>query len=254
MSRVFLGTSGWAYSAWKPDFYPPKTPASKFLNYYATQLNCVEVNYTFRTRPSVKTLLNWSEATPQGFCFAVKAHQRITHIKRLKDVSSDVDGFYTSLLPLLSADKLGPVLFQLPPNLKSDPARLRALLQCIPENTRAAIEFRNDSWLNDDVFSLMQEHDTALCIAESDDLQVPEVHTASFAYYRFRKSDYPETALQPIANTLAQVAKERDVYAFLKHEETPAGAFNARRLLQTLSQSADAASFHSSQLQQPLRE
>jgi uncharacterized protein YecE (DUF72 family) len=238
MNKLRIGTSGWAYSSWKPDFYPLKTPASKFLSYYATQLNCVEVNYTFRTRPSLKTLQNWSQSTPEGFRFAVKAHQRITHIKRLKDVAADIEGFYQSLLPLSSTDKLGPVLFQLPPFLKSDPDRLRALLQGIPQNTLAAIEFRNESWFNDAVFSLMREHNAALCIAESDDLQVPEVHTASFAYYRFRKSDYPEAALQQIADSLAVAAKTRDVYAFLKHEETPAGALNARRLLQTLPKAA----------------
>jgi uncharacterized protein YecE (DUF72 family) len=238
MNPVRIGTSGWAYSSWKPDFYPPKTPASKFLSYYATQLNCVEVNYTFRTRPAARTLQNWCETTPEAFSFAVKAHQRITHVKRLKDVEADIDGFYNSLQPLVSAGKLGPVLFQLPPNLKADVDRLRAFLKWIPKDTRAAIEFRNDSWFGDGVFNLMSEHDVALCIAESDDLQVPEVLTASFTYYRFRRSDYPETALRQVENCLAQVAKERDVYAFLKHEETPEGALNARRLLQTLSSSS----------------
>lgn len=165
----------------------------------------------------------------------MKAHQRITHVKRLKEVEADIDGFYRSLQPLSSADKLGPVLFQLPPYLKVDADRLRALLQCIPENTRAALEFRHDSWFNDVVFNLLREHNAALCIAESDDFQVPEVHTASFAYYRFRKSEYPEAALHRIADSLAQVAKQRDIYAFLKHEETPEGALNARRLLETLS-------------------
>jgi uncharacterized protein YecE (DUF72 family) len=235
MNQVRIGTSGWAYSSWKPEFYPPKTPAANFLNYYATQLNCVEVNYTFRTRPAVKTLQNWSAATPEAFRFAVKAHQRITHLKRLKDVGADVDNFCESLQPLLSAGKLGPVLFQLPPNLKADADRLRAFLECIPATMRAAIEFRNNTWFSDGVFDLMREHDTALCIAESDDLEVPEVHTASFSYYRFRKSDYSQAALQQVADRIAQVARERDVYAFLKHEETPDGALNARRLLQTLS-------------------
>jgi uncharacterized protein YecE (DUF72 family) len=235
MSKVCIGTSGWAYSSWKPDFYPPKTPASKFLDYYATQLNCVEVNYTFRQRPAAKTLLNWSEATPEEFSFAVKAHQRITHLKRLKQVEADVESFYDSLQPLFSANKLGPVLFQLPPNLKLDADRLRALLKCIPAGTRAAIEFRNDNWFSNGVFDLMREHDVALCIAESDELQVPEVHTASFAYYRFRKSNYSGTEMDQVANRLEQVAKERDIYAFLKHEETPEGALNARRLLQALS-------------------
>ena len=236
MSTIRIGTSGWAYSSWKPDFYPQKMPAAKFLDYYATQLNCVEVNYTFRARPSLKTLENWCAATPENFSFAVKAHQRITHIKRLKDVAADISSFYDSLQPLASANKLGPVLFQLPPFLKLDEARLQAFLECIPENMRAAIEFRNGSWFTDSVFHLMSEHDVALCIAESDDLQVPEVITASFAYYRFRKSEYPESEMHQLEGRLAKAAKECDVHAFLKHEETPEGALNARRLLQKLEQ------------------
>jgi uncharacterized protein YecE (DUF72 family) len=236
MNSIRIGTSGWAYSAWKPDFYPQKTPSNKFLNYYATQLNCVEVNYTFRARPALKTLENWCEATPKNFSFAIKAHQRITHIKRLKDIADDVSNFYSSLQPLASGNKLGPVLFQLPPFLKADEERLRALLQCIPEDTRAAIEFRNESWFTDSVFHLMREHDIALCVAESDDLQVPEVITASFVYYRFRKSEYSKAALNQLESRLAKVAEECDVYAFLKHEETPEGALNARRLLENLEQ------------------
>jgi uncharacterized protein YecE (DUF72 family) len=236
MSTIRIGTSGWAYSSWKPDFYPQKMPTAKFLDYYATQLNCVEVNYTFRARPSLKTLENWCAATPKNFSFAVKAHQRITHVKRLKDVAADISSFYGSLQPLASANKLGPVLFQLPPFLKLDEARLQAFLECIPANTRTAIEFRNGSWFTDSVFHLMREHNVALCIAESDDLQVPEVITASFAYFRFRKSEYPESEMLQLENRLAKAVKECDVYAFLKHEETPEGALNARRLLQNLEQ------------------
>ncbi|HVJ04098.1 MAG TPA: DUF72 domain-containing protein [Candidatus Saccharimonadales bacterium] len=235
MKEVRIGTSGWAYASWKPDFYPPKTPASKFLNYYATQLNCVEVNFTFRQRPQAKTLQSWCDTTPDTFNFVTKAHQRITHIKRLKDVEADVLGFFESLEPLSAAGKLGPVLFQLPPNLKLDVDRLRAFLKHIPTGKRAAIEFRNESWWNESVFDLMREHDVALCIAESDGLEVPEVYTAGFAYFRFRKSDYSESAVNKIANHLSQVATERDIYAFLKHEETPEGALNARRLLNALS-------------------
>jgi uncharacterized protein YecE (DUF72 family) len=236
MNRIRIGTSGWAYSSWKPDFYPPRTPPSKLLNFYATQLNCVEVNYTFRTRPALKTLENWCEATPSYFSFAAKAHQRITHIKRLKDVATDISSFYNSLQPLVSKGKLGPVLFQLPPFLKNDEQRLRALFECIPKATRAAVEFRNESWFTDNIFNLMREHDVALCIAENDELQVPEVITASFAYFRFRKSEYSESALNQLESRLARAVKECDVYAFLKHEETPEGALNARTLLQNLEQ------------------
>jgi uncharacterized protein YecE (DUF72 family) len=236
MNKVSIGTSGWAYPSWKPEFYPAKTPSAKFLNFYATQLNCVEVNYTFRKRPSSKTLENWCEATPESFSFALKAHQRITHIKRLKDVGADIAGFYESLQPLASHGKLGPVLFQLPPFLKLDEERLRAFLMCLPDKALAAIEFRNESWFTDKIFSLMREHNVALCIAESDDLEVPDVITADFAYYRFRKSEYPELTLRQIENRLLRAAENCDIYAFLKHEETPEGALNARRLLQNLEQ------------------
>jgi uncharacterized protein YecE (DUF72 family) len=234
MYKVHIGTSGWAYSSWKPDFYPAKTPAAKFLDYYSTQLNCVEVNYTFRARAAVTTLQNWATVTPDGFTFVAKAHQRITHIKRLTDVEQDVDSFFASLQPLLHARKLGPVLFQLPPNLKADPERLAKFLKSLPKDAPSAIEYRNQSWFDERVYSLMREHNVALCIAESDDLAVPEVFTANFAYYRLRKSDYSDEEIDEVEQRLRAAAQERDVYAFLKHEETPEGAVNARRLLEKL--------------------
>lgn len=235
MHKVHIGTSGWAYPTWKPDFYPAKTPSSKFLDYYATQLNCVEVNYTYRARPAVKTLQNWATATPEGFTFVAKAHQRITHIKRLNDVDQDVDAFFASLQPLLHARKLGPVLFQLPPNLKADSDRLAKFLKVLPKDAPAAIEYRNQSWFDDQIYSLMRDHNVALCIAESDELAVPEVFTAGFAYYRLRKSDYSEKEIEEVEKRLHAAAQEREVYAFLKHEDTPEGAMNARKLLQKLT-------------------
>ncbi len=234
--KLCIGTSGWAYTTWKPEFYPAKTPSTKFLSYYATRLNGVEVNYTFRARPAVRTLQNWCEATPETFTFVVKAHQRITHIKRLKDVETDVAGFCESLRPLSEAGKLGPILFQLPPHLKADVDRLRRFLQCVPKGMRAAMEFRNESWFADGVLNLLREYDAALCVAESDDLEVPDVNTASFAYYRFRKSDYTEAALHEIENRLTQSMRQGDVYAFFKHEETAEGALNARRVRYDLEQ------------------
>ena len=232
--KVHIGTSGWAYPSWKPDFYPAKTPSSKLLDYYATQLNCVEVNYTFRARPAVTTLQNWVTATPEGFTFVAKAHQRITHIKRLADVDQDVDAFFAALQPLLHARKLGPVLFQLPPNLKADVDRLAKFLKALPKDAPAAIEYRNTSWFSDSIYSLMREHNVALCIAESDDLAVPEVFTANFTYYRLRKSDYSDAEIEEVEKRLRAAAQEREVYAFLKHEDTPEGAINARKLLQRL--------------------
>jgi uncharacterized protein YecE (DUF72 family) len=235
MHKVHIGTSGWAYPSWKPDFYPAKTPSSKFLDYYSTQLNCVEVNYTFRARPAVTTLQNWATVTPEGFTFVAKAHQRITHIKRLTDVEQDVDTFFAALQPLLHARKLGAVLFQLPPNLKIDTDRLAKFLKSLPKDAPCAIEYRNQSWFNDQIYSLMREHNVALCIAESDDLAVPEVFTADFAYYRLRKSEYSDKEIEEVEQRLRAAAQEQEVYAFLKHEETPEGAMNARRLLERLA-------------------
>src|SRR5947209_11968718 len=231
MHQIHIGTSGWAYASWKPDFYPPKTPASKFLEYYSGQLNCVEVNYTFRARAAVTTLQNWANTTPQGFTFVAKAHQRITHIKRLTDVEQDVDAFFASLQPLLHARKLGPVLFQLPPNLKADAERLAKFLNALPKDATSAIEYRNATWFNEQIYALMRNHNVALCIAESDDLAVPEVFTATFAYYRLRKSNYTDEEIEQIEQRLRTAAQEHEVYAFLKHEETPEGAINARKLL-----------------------
>lgn len=234
MHKVHIGTSGWAYPTWKPDFYPATTPASKFLDYYSTQLNCVEVNYTYRARPAVSTLQNWAAATPEDFTFVVKAHQRITHIKRLADVDQDVDAFFASLQPLLHAKKLGPVLFQLPPNLKADADRLAKFLKILPKDAPAAIEYRNASWFDERIYTLMREHNVALCIAESDELAVPEVFTAAFTYYRLRKSNYNEQEIDEVEKRLRAAAQDRQVFAFLKHEETPEGAINARKLLQKL--------------------
>lgn len=234
MHKVHIGTSGWAYPTWKPDFYPAKTPASKFLDYYSTQLNCVEVNYTYRARPAVSTLQNWAAATPEDFTFVAKAHQRITHIKRLADVDQDVDAFFASLQPLLHAKKLGPVLFQLPPNLKADADRLAKFLKILPKDAPAAIEYRNASWFDERIYALMREHNVALCIAESDELAVPEVFTAAFTYYRLRKSNYNEQEIDEVEKRLRAAAQDRQVFAFLKHEETPEGAINARKLLQKL--------------------
>lgn len=235
MHKVHIGTSGWAYPTWKPDFYPPKTPSSKFLDYYATQLNCVEVNYTYRARPAANTLQNWAASTPDGFTFVTKAHQRITHIKRLNEVDQDVDAFYAALQPLLHSRKLGPVLFQLPPNLKANADLLARFLKALPKDAPAAIEYRNPSWFEEPIYSLMREHNVALCVAESDDLSVPEVFTADFTYYRLRKSDYSEQEIDEVEKRLRAAAQHRAVYAFLKHEDTPEGAINARKLLQCLN-------------------
>jgi uncharacterized protein YecE (DUF72 family) len=231
MGKIYAGTSGWAYASWKPDFYPAKLPAAKFLAHYATRLNSVELNYTFRRFPTEKLLTGWIDATPPGFKFTVKAHQTITHIKRLRDTSSFTADFLAALEPLREAGKLGAVLFQLPPFLKSDPVLLKDFLDRLPHQIQAAFEFRDASWFNEEVYGLLRQAGAALCQAESEKLETPNVQTAGFAYLRLRKEDYSVKARKELAESVANLAKQRDVFVYFKHEETAEGALYAESLL-----------------------
>jgi len=231
VGKVYAGTSGWAYPSWKPEFYPARLAAAKFLGYYASRLNSVELNYTFRRFPTEKLLKGWIEATPPDFRFAVKAHQTITHIKRLRDTSSFTTDFLGALESLREAGKLGPVLFQLPPFLKCDLDLLKGFLESLPPNLRAAFEFRHTSWFADEVYDLLRESDAALCQAESEKIETPGVQTASFSYLRLRKEDYPAKARKELAESVSNVAKRGDVFVYFKHEETAAGALYAEGLL-----------------------
>jgi uncharacterized protein YecE (DUF72 family) len=232
MAQLYCGTSGFAYPSWKPDFYPQKLPAAKFLSCYSQRLNAVEINYTFRRLPSASTLEKWVAETPPGFLFPLKAHMRITHIQRLKP--SEFTGvFFSAIDPLRSARRLGPVLFQLPPAMKCDQGLLAAFVATLPREIRFAFEFRHASWLADPVYTVLQQHGIALCLAESDKLVVPEVITSDFVYARLRKDDYSVEERQDVAARVEQLlGKEKDVYVFFKHEETPAGALYAEELLQ----------------------
>jgi len=231
MATLFTGTSGFAYPSWKPDFYPQKLPAKDFLKHYATRLNAVEINYTFRQLPKLSTLENWIAATPEGFSFSCKAHQRITHIFRLRE-SEFTDVFFKAIDPLRSSRRLGPVLFQLPPNLKADLALLTAFVEKLPRDIRCSFEFRNATWLVDEVYRLFEKHGIGLCLAESERFEVPEMVTAGFVYVRLRKEDYSPEERAEIANRVkGMLAGGRDVYVFFKHEDTPAGAVYAEELL-----------------------
>jgi len=233
MAMLYAGTSGFAYPAWKPGFYPAKLPANQFLKHYAGRLNSVEINYTFRRLPSAGTLKSWVEATPPGFLFAVKANQRITHILRLKNAEEATELFFRMIDPLRTSRRLGPVLFQLPPQLKVDTDLLSGYLRLLPSGIRYAFEFRHASWLTEEVYQVLRNHNISLCVAESEKLEVPEVITADFVYYRLRKPEYTEEDVDAIAvRSRELLATGRDLYLMFKHEETPAGALNAEMLLQ----------------------
>jgi uncharacterized protein YecE (DUF72 family) len=229
--KVYAGTSGWAYTSWRPKFYPAKLASAKFLAYYAIRLNSVEVNYTFRTQVTKKLLADWIAATPADFKFAVKAHQAITHVKRLRGAASQISKFIKSLEPLREAGKLGPLLFQLPPNFKCDLGRLDEFLERLPRDTRAAMEFRHPSWFVDDVYDRLGRANVALCQAESDKLETPDVATADFCYLRLRKANYSAGARKKISNRVAEAAQRGDIFAYFKHEDTPEGALCAESLL-----------------------
>src|SRR5271170_2101968 len=233
MPKLYSGTSGFAYPSWKPEFYAEKLAAKKFLSYYATRLNAVEVNYTFRRLPSASTLENWVKDTSAGFVFPLKAHMRITHILRLKP-SDFTEVFFKAIDPLRSARRLGPVLFQLPPAMKCDEALLADFLATLPPDIRYAFEFRHVSWLVDPVYRLLEKHGVALCLAESEKLTIPEVITANFVYSRLRMPEYSAEDRKEIAERADQLLKQgQDVYIFFKHEETAAGAIYAEELLRT---------------------
>ncbi len=231
MAQLFVGTSGWAYPSWKPAFYPDKLAQKKFLGYYSTQLNTVEVNFTFRQLVKETTIQNWLNETPADFRFGVKAHQVITHIKRLKGVEDFVPRFLTTIEPLASVGKLGPVLFQLPPNLKMDADLLKNFLNIVPRTVPAAFEFRHASWFCEETWDTLKSKNVALCVAETETMTTPDVTTASFVYYRFRKPTYTGDEKQSMIDRITQhLGDGRDVFAYFKHEETPEGALYALEL------------------------
>ena len=233
--EIYAGCSGWAYPSWKPDFYPDSVPPKKLLEYYATRLNSVEVNYTFRHLPSASTVKTWLDATGPGFRFSFKAPQRITHILRLNNCQEAVLRFADSIRPVAEVNRHGLILFQLPPNMKADNKRLSAFLTDADKIAfRLAFEFRNESWFGAETYSVLRDHGASLCIAESDELSTPEEYTAPFSCYRIRKSEYSDGDLAAITSKLRERSAKGDVFAYFKHEESPVGALRAVNVLEGL--------------------
>ena len=231
--NLYCGTSGWAYPTWKPGFYPPEVPSRAFLHFYASKLTAVEVNFTFRALPTRTQLEGWLAATPPGFKFSFKAPQRLTHFARLRDCAAEVDRFVTSLEPARAAAKLGPLLFQLPPNFPADLPLLHTFLQHPALSaTQIAFEFRHPSWFAQETYSILRSHHAALCIADTDDLSTPDIPTAPFRCYRLRRDGgYTPGELDGFAERFAALASEGEVYAFFRHQDEPTGALNASALL-----------------------
>ena len=216
--KLFVGTSGFAFKEWKGPFYPEGTSDKKMLSYYSSKLGSVEINYTFRRMPSESTLQAWREQSSDGFQFTLKAPQRITHWKRLVDADDDVAEFVRRAR--LLGDRLGTILFQLPPNFRYERDKLEAFAAGLPPVARYAMEFRHESWRAGEPKEVLRAHDIAYCGADTDELALEEVPvTAPHVYLRLRKEEYGDEELKVWSDRIARTLEAgNDVYCYFKHE------------------------------------
>jgi len=219
-TRTIVGTSGFSYSEWKGSFYPAKLPAAQMLQFYGERFPAVEINNTFYRMPKVEMLEKWPSQVPSGFTFVLKASQRITHMKRLKDAQSEVEYFFKNAATL--GDHLGPVLFQLPPFLRKDVPRLAAFLTILPADVRAAFEFRHDSWYDDEVYAALRGRGAALCLSDTEEESTPLVTTADWGYLRLRRCDYTAADLSTWRGRILSQGWS-DAFIFFKHEDEATG-------------------------------
>jgi uncharacterized protein YecE (DUF72 family) len=230
-SKIVAGASGYSFKEWKGTFYPEKMKAEEMLPFYSQRLPTVEINNTFYRMPRVSMLEDWVKCTPEGFRFAIKASRRITHLARLKpeSVGDSVDFLYRALASL--GPKRGPVLFQLPPLVKKDLARLEGFLAMLPQGHGAAFEFRNDSWFSDDVYDLLKNAGASLCLSEREDNAPPPlVETTSWGYVRLRLEEYSDGDLEQWAKRLGATGW-KETFVYFMHEPTaPAYAATLMRL------------------------
>ncbi len=228
---TLIGTSGYSYPAWKGRFYPKKMPAKQMLPFYASHFSTVEINNTFYNMPTPELVQSWADEVPATFRFAIKAPQRITHHLRLKNAGEPLRELWSCVEPL--AKKRGPILFQLPPNMKKDVAVLATFLAELPAKAAAAFEFRHASWFSDDVYDLLRARKVALCIADTEDLTTPLVATTSWGYARLRREDYSAADIRRWAKQLGQQKWKRTVVYF-KHEDEAKGPRFAQLLIDAM--------------------
>jgi uncharacterized protein YecE (DUF72 family) len=223
MVEYFIGTSGWHYDDWRGLLYPEGMPKSKWLEFYARHFPTVELNNSFYRLPSERAFVNWLETSPEGFVFAVKVSRFITHIKRLKDVQEPLRNFLERAD--LLKDKLGPLLYQLPPNMRRDDDRLEGFLALLPGQYRHVFEFRHDSWFNAEVFNILRKHNAGWCVFDMPDLTSPVVATADFAYVRFHgsaglySSNYSDKELAGWAKKIARLGKNlKSIFIYFNND------------------------------------
>jgi uncharacterized protein YecE (DUF72 family) len=217
---AFIGTSGFSYKEWKKNFYPTDLPDARFLSYYATRLNAVEIDSTFYRMPTDKALDAWRDATPPHFRFAIKANQKITHRERLV-VPSESLTYLLQKMPRLG-ERLGVVLYQLPPNFKRDLGRLETFLAALPSSPRSALEFRHVSWFDDETYRMLEKCGVALCINDNDEFECPVKITAKHTYIRLRRDGYAPEQRAVWKERIGALSREGiDVLAFIKHKDNP---------------------------------
>jgi uncharacterized protein YecE (DUF72 family) len=227
---LYVGTSGYSYKEWKGSFYPEKIPAKEMLRFYSGRLSTVEINATFYRMPQASMLENWMEQVPTSFRFSLKAPQRITHFKRLKDTEEETKYFFETAAVL--ADELGVVLFQLPPNMRKDLPRLEAFLSQLPPATRAAFEFRHPTWFDDDVLNVLRSQNRALVVSDTDDMPATNIDkTADWGYLRLRRVNYLE---EHLADWLGRIRDQNwnETFLFFKHEDEGTGPKLAAHFLE----------------------
>jgi len=226
--NVKIGTSGYAYPEWKGNFYPAKLAAKDMLRYYGERFPTVEINNTFYRLPKESVLNAWAEQVPESFQFVIKASQRITHFKRLNDCG-DLLGLLYRATATLGA-RLGPLLFQLPPNFKKDVPRLRSFFEAMPERRRFAIEFRHASWFDDETFNALRDEAAALCVSDTGEEPVtPLVATTDWGYLRLRREEFSEADLREWARRIRE-QPWKETFVFIKHEEEGLGPKLAAKL------------------------
>jgi uncharacterized protein YecE (DUF72 family) len=223
---VYVGTSGYSYKEWKGNFYPDDLPDKEMLHYYAGQFNTVEINNTFYRMPKKQVLDSWKEEVPEDFKFIIKAPKRITHINKLE--ANDSSDYFVNTVSALE-DQLGVLLFQLPPYMKKDIDKLKIFVNSISQNVKAAFEFRNKSWFDDEVFDCLREKNHALCIADTDEEPVKDIITTSdWGYLRLRKSNYRIDSLKKWKERISSTGW-KEAYILFKHEDEGKGPKFAKR-------------------------
>jgi uncharacterized protein YecE (DUF72 family) len=227
--QILAGTSGFSYKEWKGPFYPDDLPAGQMLAWYASRLPAVEINNTFYRMPRESVLEGWADQVSDAFRFVIKASQKITHFRRLKG-AEDETGYLLHTVSVLG-DRLGAILFQLPPNMKQDLERLETFLDGLGDPGRAAFEFRHASWFDEATYECLRARGASLCIADTDEAEAEIVETAPWGYLRLRKSDYAEAALAEWAARVKASGWER-CFVFFKHEDGAAGPRMAERFME----------------------